>query len=146
MNTAIPTTLIARLRRMAHHGATARPLSVLIVDDEDLVLRYAARVLRDAGYGVVTARDASEAMAAVWTDGPFDVLLTDLMMPRMNGDELARRLRLSQPDLAVLYFTGFSDRLFLERDLLWEREAFLDKPCSPRGLLEAVVQVAGQPL
>jgi CheY-like chemotaxis protein len=141
MNTDHATTLIARLRAIVSRPDDRRPLSVLIVDDDDLVLRYASRVLREAGYKVVTACGASEAMAVASTDGPFDVLLTDLMMPRMNGDELARRLRVGQPDMAVLYFTGFSDRLFLERDRLWAGEAFLDKPCSPRGLVEAVAQV-----
>jgi CheY-like chemotaxis protein len=56
----------------------------------------------------------------------------------MNGDELARRLRLMQPDLPVVYLTGFSERLFVERRVLWQGEAFLDKPCTPKGLLEAV--------
>lgn len=48
------------------------------------------------------------------------------MMPQMAGDELARRLRQSEPSLKVLYLTGFSDRLFKERVTLWEDEAFLD--------------------
>jgi two-component system cell cycle sensor histidine kinase/response regulator CckA len=64
--------------------------------------------------------------------------VTDVMMPKMTGDELARRLRQNQPGLKVLYLTGFSDRLFKEKVTLWQDEAFLDKPCSVKGLLEAV--------
>jgi two-component system cell cycle sensor histidine kinase/response regulator CckA len=60
------------------------------------------------------------------------------MMPEMSGDELARRMRLAQPSLKVLYLTGFSDKLFHEKSTLWQDEAFLEKPCSVRGLLEAV--------
>ena len=60
------------------------------------------------------------------------------MMPQMTGDELARRLRQTEPALKVLYLTGFSDRLFKEKVTLWQDEAFLDKPCSVKGLLEAV--------
>ena len=60
------------------------------------------------------------------------------MMPQMTGDELARRLRALHPSLKVLYLTGFSDRLFKEKVTLWADEAFLDKPCSVKGLLEAV--------
>jgi FixJ family two-component response regulator len=56
----------------------------------------------------------------------------------MSGDELVRRLRGSEPNLKVLYLTGFSDHLFKEKVTLWADEAFLDKPCSPKGLLEAV--------
>ena len=61
------------------------------------------------------------------------------MMPQMTGDELARRLRRrNTPALKVLYLTGFSDRLFKEKVTLWADEAFLDKPCSVKGLLQAV--------
>jgi hypothetical protein len=65
-------------------------------------------------------------------------LLADLMMPGMPGDEMARQLRHREPDLKILYFTGYSDRLFSERAVLWENEAFLEKPVTANGLLEAV--------
>jgi CheY-like chemotaxis protein len=107
------------------------------VDDEEPIRRFVARVLGDAGFQTTTAANASEALARA-NSASFDLLLTDLMMPDMSGDELARRLRQAQPDLPVLYYTGFSDRLFAERMTLWDHEAFLDKPCSKRGLLEAV--------
>ena len=64
--------------------------------------------------------------------------VTDVMMPQMTGDELARRLRQSHPGLKVLYLTGFSDNLFKEKVTLWEEEAYLDKPCSIKSLLQAV--------
>jgi CheY-like chemotaxis protein len=70
--------------------------------------------------------------------GPFDILVTDLMMPQMTGDELARRLRQNDPRMRVLYLTGFSDSLFKEKVTLWQDEAYLDKPCSVKGLLQAV--------
>ena len=76
----------------------------------------------------------------------LNLLVTDLTMPKMNGDELARRLRVLQPDLPVLYLTGFSDRLFADRMQLWENEAFLDKPCSINGLLEAMSLVSHRPV
>jgi Response regulator containing CheY-like receiver domain and AraC-type DNA-binding domain len=65
------------------------------------------------------------------------MVVTDLMMPKMTGDELARRLRLASPGVKVLYLTGFSDRLFKEKVTLWADEAFLEKPCSVKGLLQA---------
>jgi len=68
----------------------------------------------------------------------LDILVTDLMMPEMLGDEIARRLRQHEPRLKVLYLTGYSDRLFKDKVTLWEDEAFLDKPCSIKGLLQAV--------
>ena len=139
MTTPAATAFLTRLKNSVFPPPTrTEPISVLVVDDEAPVRCYVDRVLRKAGYRTAIAEDAIEAMRIASTDGPFDVLLTDLLMPEMNGDELARRLRVNQPDLPVLYVTGFSDRLFSERPLLWEGEAFLDKPFTPKGLLEAV--------
>ena len=114
-------------------------LRVLVVDDERSVLTFVARVLRGAGYDVVVATDGPEALRLVEAQPrPFDVFVVDVVMPRMRGDELGRRLRQQDPDVKVLYFTGFSDRLFESRQALWEHEAFIDKPATVRGLLEAV--------
>jgi len=116
----------------------SRPLSVLVVDDEDLVRKFVERVLREAGYQTATASDGPEALEVAAKLETFDMLVTDVMMPQMTGDELARRLRVTTPALKVLYLTGFSDRLFKEKVTLWADEAFLDKPCSVKGLLQAV--------
>jgi two-component system cell cycle sensor histidine kinase/response regulator CckA len=117
-------------------------LRILVVDDEEAVRKFVVRVLSDAGYETMAAADGREAITTAQTFQPFDFLLTDLMMPEMAGDELARRLRQEEPGLKVLYLTGYSDKLFKERVTLWADEAFLDKPCSMRGLLEAVALLA----
>ena len=114
------------------------PPAVLVVDDETSVRSFVSRVLQTAGYEVVVAGSGTEAIESFNDMKRCDLVLTDLMMPHMNGDELARRLRLEEPDLKVLYLTGFSDKLFAERVLLWDGEAFLDKPCSPKAVIEGV--------
>ena len=116
----------------------SRPQSVLVVDDEELVRKFVERVLREAGYRTATASDGPEALEVAATLESFDILVTDVMMPQMNGDELARRIRLSTPGVKVLYLTGFSDRLFKEKTMLLADEAFLEKPCGAKGLLQAV--------
>jgi CheY-like chemotaxis protein len=141
MITGAAGTLLARLKETVRHADRTAPVSILVVDDEEQVRLYVGRVLEQAGYRAVMAGNATEALRISAADGPFDVLLTDLIMPQICGDELARRLRVTQPDLPVLYLTGFSDRLFTERSRLWEGEAFLEKPCTPKGLLEAVSQI-----
>jgi CheY-like chemotaxis protein len=119
--------------------ATRRPsVSVLVVDDEQLVRKFVERVLGEAGYTITSASDGPEAIDVAATLEDFDILVTDVMMPQMTGDELARRLRVGRPSLKVLYLTGFSDQLFKEKVTLWADEAFLDKPCSVKGLLQAV--------
>ena len=119
-------------------GAPQGPLSVLIVDDEELVRKFVDRVLREAGYETTTASDGPEALEVAARLESFDILVTDVMMPQMTGDELARRVRITKPGMKVLYLTGFSDRLFKEKVTLWADEAFLDKPCSVQGLQQAV--------
>ncbi|MBI3403817.1 MAG: response regulator [Acidobacteria bacterium] len=114
------------------------PPAVLVVDDETSIRSYVSRVLEVAGYEVVIAGSGAEALERFKDMRRCDLVMTDLSMPNMNGDELARRLRLDDPDLKVLYLTGYSDRLFAEKQLLWDGEAFLDKPCSPKAVMEAV--------
>ena len=114
------------------------PVRVLVVDDEESVRKYVERVLREGGYQTTPARDGNEALEIAKAQPPFGLLVTDLMMPNMNGDELARRLRVQDPTLKVLYLTGFSDRLFKDKVTLWEDEAFLEKPCGVKAVLEAV--------
>jgi two-component system cell cycle sensor histidine kinase/response regulator CckA len=119
-------------------AVTSRTLRVLIVDDEEPVRKFVDRVLREAGYETRLAADGPEALEAAKNGAAIDILVTDLMMPQMTGDELARRMRQEEPMLKVLYLTGFSDRLFKEKSTLWQDEAFLEKPCSVKGLLQAV--------
>ena len=110
---------------------------VLVVDDDQAVTDFVDRVLREAGYRTLTAGRGPEAIELASKE-PFDLLLTDVKMPQMTGDELARRLRQDEPSLKVLYLTGYSDQLFREKTTLWQDEAFLEKPCTIEGLLQAV--------
>jgi len=131
--------LVRQLRRRTEpdHAPT-----VLVVDDETSVREFLQRILEKAGCRTLLAKDGLEAISIAGGEPALDLLLTDLVMPEMNGDELARRLRLDKPDLPVLYLTGFSDRLFADRSYLPAGEAFLDKPCSVKGVLEAVALVS----
>ena len=97
----------------------SRALSALIVDDEEPVRKFVERVLREAGYQTALAPTAPKRSRWPRSSTTFDVLVTDVMMPQMTGDELARRLRQTEPALKVLYLTGFSDRLFKEKVTLW---------------------------
>src|SRR5262245_3347791 len=118
--------------------AAERSISILVVDDELSVRKFVERALAEAGYTTTSASDGPEAIAIAAKLEQLDMLVTDVMMPQMTGDELARCLRVERRGLKILYLTGFSDRLFKEKVTLWADEAFLDKPCSVKGLLEAV--------
>jgi CheY-like chemotaxis protein len=131
-------TSFVRIFAAGKKAEPSRPETVLVVDDEEMVRKFVERVLREAGYQTATASDGPEALEVAAKLASVDILVTDVMMPQMTGDELARRVRISTPDIKVLYLTGFSDRLFKEKVTLWADEAFLEKPCSMTGLLQAV--------
>jgi CheY-like chemotaxis protein len=118
-----------------------RPLRVLIVDDEPMIVRLAESILQRTGCEMMTASDPEQALEIGHTK-ELDVLVTDLAMPGLNGEVLAERLRELLPDLKVLYMTGFAGRLFEQRLLLAPHEAYLQKPFTSAGLLEAVSLLA----
>jgi CheY-like chemotaxis protein len=118
--------------------AAARYARILIAEDEVSVRAYVDRVLRDAGYLTVRAIDGQDALELAAHLGPIDLLVTDELMPRMLGHDLARLLRHQNPDLKVLYVTAYSDRLDAKKPTWEKHEAQLDKPVTPTELLGAV--------
>ena len=111
---------------------------VLVVDDEPGVRALARRILEGGGYGVLEAGNGVEAMAVINSTARVDFLIADLDMPVMRGEEMTKQIRALRPELRVLYVTAHSELLFKERPELIAGEAFLDKPFTVRGLLEAV--------
>jgi DNA-binding NtrC family response regulator len=85
-----------------------RTPTVLVVDDEQDHRKALAKVFERAGYRVSTAGDGHEALA-ILTERPFDLVLTDLRMPRMNGLELLRNIRAMSPEAAVVIITAFGE-------------------------------------
>jgi two-component system, cell cycle sensor histidine kinase and response regulator CckA len=136
--TSAPVPHNRRHTQQMAEAVERRAPRILVADDEDTIRQFAERALRGAGYEVVVASDGQEGLRLVETGPPFDAFVLDVVMPQMRGDELGRLLRLREPDAKVLYFTGYSDRLFEDRKTLWEHEAFLEKPVPLQGLLEAV--------
>jgi two-component system cell cycle sensor histidine kinase/response regulator CckA len=101
-----------------------------VVDDEESVLRIAKRILASSGYTVLTATGAS---------GAVHLLLTDVVMPTMNGRELALRLRGTFPNLKVIYMSGYTADIIGDHGVIDEGMDFVAKPFSP-GELQLAVQ------
>ncbi len=110
------------------------------MDDDSSVLAVAARTL--AEYDVSIAHSGGEAIAAAQS-GPFDLVITDYLMPAMAGDELLGRLRETQPDLKALILTGHADILSVENPAWWEAEPHLGKPFTADALRRAVAAIVG---
>jgi PAS domain S-box-containing protein len=113
-------------RRADTTGATPT-VHVLVVDDEAPTLEMLARLLRQEGFAVTTAADGATALDHVAQAVP-DVVLTDLQMPTMPGDELCRRLHAIDPDIPVIVMTGHSDSGAVSASLRVGAEDFLIKP------------------
>jgi two-component system cell cycle sensor histidine kinase/response regulator CckA len=116
--------------------------TVLVVEDEPALLRLAVRALEMIGYNVLSAGSPDEAIALASTHtGPLHILVTDVVMPGMNGRSLADRLREIKPQLKCLFVSGYSVGVMGPGGLLDEHVHFLQKPFSPRALAEKVRQV-----
>src|SRR5712671_5209200 len=111
---------------------------VLVVDDEPPIRQMQMRILQSGGYRVLEAAGGSEALAMLEKGVTPDLLIADLEMPDLAGEDMVRRIHAARPTQKVLYVTGNIDRLLDVRPLIWEGEAFLDKPFTSKGLLEAV--------
>lgn len=115
----------------------ASEMGILVVDDHVSACLYADRVLRLSGYRAVVASSGGEAVKKAAAMPRVDVLVTDLIMPGMDGDELARLLRLRDEQMKVLYVTGLGSRLFAQRVALREGDALLEKPFTVAALEHA---------
>ena len=116
---------------------------ILIVDDDTGILSLVARVLAD--YELLVAYCGEEALAAASRAGRLDLLVTDYLMPSMQGDELIGRLREAQPDLKVLILTGHVETLDAANLSWWDAERRLAKPFGATALRNAVIDLIGPP-
>jgi CheY-like chemotaxis protein len=113
--------------------------TILLVEDEEGVRELARDILRASGYTVIEARNGPEALLlSERHQGPLDLLLTDVVMPRMSGRELAERIGPLRPDLSVLYMSGYTDDAVIRHGVLGADTAFLQKPFTPAALVQRV--------
>ena len=116
--------------------------TVLLVEDDQTVRELAARVLEKAGYTCMDAGSGDEALEqARHHSGPIDLLLTDVVMPRMSGRELAERITGTRPGVKLLYMSGYTDDAVVHHSVLEPGTAFIQKPFSPDSLARRVRDV-----
>ena len=116
-----------------------RAPTALLVEDEDLVRELVTSVLSREGFDVHEARNGVEALELLdRLDGPLDLLITDLVMPRMGGRELADRVSARLPRIKTVFISGYSDDERITEKAALPRSVFVSKPFSPVALLRAV--------
>jgi two-component system, cell cycle sensor histidine kinase and response regulator CckA len=120
--------------------------TVLLVEDEDDVRTLTRRALPRQGYAVLEARHSREALQ-VWErhKASVELVISDVVMPEMNGGELARRLLQERAELRVLFLSGYTDSAVLRANLLEEGRPFLQRPFTPRVLARKVHEVMSAP-
>ncbi|MBU4318011.1 MAG: response regulator [Proteobacteria bacterium] len=103
--------------------------NILLVEDEASILKMANRILDGLGYNVLTARTPGEAMGlAKEHAGELDLLITDVVMPEMNGRDLAERLQALYPDIKTLFMSGYTANVVADRGVLAKGVNFIQKP------------------
>lgn len=116
--------------------------TVLLVEDEAMVRELASRVLNRHGYLVLEAESGADALETCRRhEGPIDILVTDVVMPGMNGSELAGRIANIIPDAAVLFVSGYTGGALVEHGVLQDGTHFLQKPFSPHRFVRKVREV-----
>lgn len=129
----------AQIESASEHAIQSSSKTILVVEDEDIVRQVACDIIRTGGYNVIEARNAMTALELC--EGlslPVDLVLTDLIMPKMNGPELVKKLSLKFPNLGVLYMSGYSSDAAMGDGILKEKASFIQKPFMPKALIKAL--------
>jgi len=121
--------------------------TVLLVEDEGAILRMGKAMLESFGYTVLAADRPDEALAIVdQHDGPMHLLITDVVMPDMNGKELMAKIRKHQPKIKVLFISGYTEDVIMHRGILQQNVNFLQKPFTVDSLARKVREALDKPI
>jgi CheY-like chemotaxis protein len=129
-------------RTMEDDERTRGTETILLVEDEEMLRKLARQTLKGYGYHILEASNGDEAITVCnQYQGEIDLLLTDVIMPRMNGRELSKCLLKTRPNLRVLFMSGYTDDAIVHQGVLDESANFIQKPFPPESLANKVREV-----
>jgi PAS domain S-box-containing protein len=118
--------------------------TILLVEDEDLVRRAVREILKAKGYAILEARSGTDALSFCERfHGAIHLMLTDVVMPRMSGNEVAAKLAGLRPDMKVLYMSGYAENTIVHHGVLDAGIDFIQKPFTPDALARKIREVLG---
>jgi signal transduction histidine kinase len=124
------------------HG---RGETILIVEDDEGVRQYASEILRDLNYQVIEAKDSAAALRLLDAEKPFDLLLTDVVLPGKNGRELADEVKRRRPDAKIIFMTGYSRNAIVHQGRLDRGAELISKPLTEGVVARKIRQVLDAP-
>lgn len=125
--------------QLADESCTQGTGTILVVDDEEKVKNLAASILRKNGYHIIEASTAGQAIQLSKQFGEkIDLLLSDVIMPSINGPELAKRLSKTRPDMKILYMSGYTDKAISQHGILPPETLLVQKPFNQKVLTQKV--------
>lgn len=118
--------------------------TILLVEDEESVRDVALMILEELGYNVIEAANGKEALALAENEkGQIDLLMTDIVMPGMNGRELAEKILKAHPEIKVLYTSGYTENVIVSHGVIEDNINFIGKPYTLQSLGLKIREVLG---
>ena len=115
--------------------------TILIVEDDDGVREYASEILRDLNYQVIEAKDSASALRLLEADRPFDLMLTDVVLPGISGRALAEEVFRRRPGAKVIFMTGYSRNAIVHQGRLDRGTELISKPLTEAAVARKIRQV-----
>ena len=116
--------------------------TILVCEDQEMVRRLECKILTQVGYSVIEAANGKHALQlAANHDGPIHLLITDLVMPQMNGRELAAAFKKDHPDMLVLFMSGYTSDVIDAEGVMADKLPFLEKPFELDELIQKVREI-----
>ncbi|MBJ6724572.1 hybrid sensor histidine kinase/response regulator [Geomesophilobacter sediminis] len=115
--------------------------TILLVEDEEMLLQMSAKMLEEMGYRVIQNQSPEEALARCQKGEPFDLVLTDVVMPGMNGKEMAEKMKAVRPGIKVLFMSGYTSEIVAKRGIIEDGMHYIQKPIDMTRLREKIKEV-----
>jgi len=128
-----------KLKRIKHRHNTSQ--GILVTEDDERLREIVVQNLKGSGYSVLTARNGTEALELLTNSPEIQLLLTDLLMPKMNGRDLADKARTINPTVKILFMSGYSTEQITNEEILTKNMAFIKKPFTTDELVDKVREV-----